>query len=69
MDFDLRQGARRVKAGRLRGMRRAGLNARNGLRARTEGHGSALATTNSAAFGSKYAEMNQGRFGTPHQAA
>ena len=66
MDFVVRQGVRRVKAGGLRGMPRAGLNARNLLRAGTEGHRTAMATTNNAALGSKDAEIIQGIFGTPH---
>ncbi len=66
MDFGPRQGARRVKAGRLRGMPRAGLNARNLLRAGDAGHSSAKATTSNAAFGPKDAEMTQGNRGTPH---
>jgi hypothetical protein len=49
MDFVVRQGVRRVKAGSLRGMPRAGLNARNWLWAGTEGHSSAMATTSNAA--------------------
>jgi hypothetical protein len=48
MDFVPRQGARRLKAGSLRGMPRAGLNARNLLWAGTEGHSNAMATTNNA---------------------
>ncbi len=66
MDFVPRQGARRVKAGGLRGMPRAGLNARNLLRAGTEGHSSAMATPSNEAFGAKDAEIIQGIFGTPH---
>ena len=65
MNFAARQGERRVKAGGLRGMPRAGLNARNVLRAGTEGHGSAMATTSNAAFGAKGAEIVQFTFGTP----
>ena len=53
MDFGPRPGARRVKADRSRGMPRAGLNARNGLRAGPAGHSSAMATTSNAAFGAK----------------
>ena len=63
--FGPRLGERRVKAGGLRGMPRAGLNARNLLRAGTEGHSSAMATTNNAALGLKDAELIQGIFGTP----
>ena len=59
MDFVVRQGARRVKAGGLRGMPRAGLNARNLLRAGTEGHSRAMATTSNDAFGQKGAEIIQ----------
>ena len=59
MDFVPRQGARRVKAGGLRGMPRAGLNARNLLRAGTEGHSRAMATTSNDAFGQKGAEIIQ----------
>ena len=59
MDFVPRQGARRVKAGGLRGMLRAGLNARNLLRAGTEGHSRAMATTSNDAFGQKDAEIIQ----------
>ena len=44
MHFGSRPGERRVKAGCLRGMPRAGLNARNLLRAGTEGHSRAVAT-------------------------
>ncbi len=66
MDFVPRQGERRVKAGGLRGMPRAGLNARNLLRAGTEGHGRAMATPSNEAFGAKDAEIIQGIFGTPH---
>jgi len=40
-------GAMRVKAGGLRGMPLAGLKARNGLRAGTEGHGKAMAKVRS----------------------
>ena len=66
MDFVVRQGARRVKAGGLRGMPRAGLNARNLLRAGTEGHSRAMATPSNEAFGAKDAEIIQDIFGTPH---
>ena len=66
MHFAPRQGARRVKAVRSRGMPRVGLNARNGLRAGPAGHSRAMATTSNAAFGAKGAEMIQGNFGTPH---
>ena len=57
--FGPRHGARRVKAGGLRGMPRAGLNARNLLRAGTEGHSRAMATTSNDAFGQKGAEIIQ----------
>ena len=57
MHFDPGLGARRVKAGGLRGMPRAGLNARNLLRAGTEGHSRAMATTSNDAFGAKGAEI------------
>ena len=66
MHFDPRPGARRVKAGGLRGMPRAGLNARNLLRAGTEGHSRAMATPSNEAFGAKGAEIIQETFGTPH---
>jgi hypothetical protein len=66
MHFVPRLGERRVKAGGLRGMPRAGLNARNLLRAGTEGHSRAMATPSNEAFGAKDAEIIQGIFGTPH---
>ena len=66
MHFGPRLGERRVKAGGLRGMPRAGLNARNLLRAGTEGHSRAMATPSNEAFGAKDAEIIQGIFGTPH---
>ena len=53
MNFAARQGERRVKAGGLRGMPRAGLNARNWLRAGTGGHSRAMATTSNAASAQK----------------
>ncbi len=59
MHFGPRLGERRVKAGGLRGMPRAGLNARNLLRAGTEGHSRAMATTSNDAFGQKGAEIIQ----------
>ncbi len=59
MHFGPRLGARRVKAGGVRGMPRAGLNAHNLLRAGTEGHGRAMATTSNDAFGQKGAEIIQ----------
>ena len=58
--------ARRVKAGGLRGMPRAGLNARNLLRAGTEGHGRAMATTNSDAFVAEGAEAIHQIGSKPH---
>jgi len=66
MDFGTGQGGRRVQAGGLRGIPRAGLNARNGLRAGAEGHRRAMATTSNAATVSKDAEIVQGNCGTPH---
>ena len=66
MHFDPRPGARRVKAGGLRGMPRAGLNARNLLRAGAEGHSRAMATTSNDAFGAKGAEIIHRINGKPH---
>ena len=64
--FDPRPGARRVKAGGLRGMPRAGLNARNLLRAGTEGHSRTKAATTNDAFGAKGAEVIHRINGQPH---
>ena len=66
MDFGPRQGARRVKAGGLRGMPRAGLNARNWLRAGTEGHSQHYGDDEQHSIGAKDAEIVQGNYGTPH---
>jgi len=66
MDFVVRQGVRRVKAGGLRGMPRAGLNARNVLRAGTEGHSSAMTRTNNAAGRRETRKIVKGIYDTPH---
>jgi hypothetical protein len=66
MDFDVRQGARRVKAGVVRDKSRAGLNARNWLRAGAEGHSSSMATTSNAAWRRRTPESFDDTFGTRH---
>lgn len=66
MDFDPWQGASWVKADRLRGKPRAGLNAHNLLRVGAASNSRAMATSNTA-FGAKGAEIIQDNSWTPHQ--